>query len=112
MKLRVITLGLAVLLFNFGYALAEESTKVKSPEISITKQEASGEVAHKYCLLCGPEEATEALSFSYKYKGKKYLFCSMDCLKAFKKNPEEFIKSEQSGKIDKDRNTHQEHDPK
>ncbi|OGX08839.1 MAG: hypothetical protein A2Z88_05395 [Omnitrophica WOR_2 bacterium GWA2_47_8] len=75
MKLKIIALGLAFLLLNLGYALAEEST----------------ETTAKYCLVCGPEEETEGLSVSYKYEGKKYSFCSMDCLKAFKKNPEQYL---------------------
>ena len=91
MKLKIIALGLAFLLFGTGYSLAEESAKVKSSET--TQEEGTdGKTTAKYCLICGPEEKTEALSVSYKYKGKKYSFCSMDCLKAFKKNPEQFIK--------------------
>ncbi|MCA9402706.1 MAG: YHS domain-containing protein [Candidatus Omnitrophica bacterium] len=31
------------------------------------------------------------LAFGYRYKGKKYKFCSMECLKAFKANPEKFL---------------------
>ena len=87
MKLRIVTIGLTFLLFNAGYSLAEDSTKAKGT----TAQEETTD-APKFCLICGPEEETEALSVSYKYKGKKYSFCSMDCLKAFKKNPEQFIK--------------------
>lgn len=47
----------------------------------------------KFCPICGPEEETEGLAFSYKYKGKKYSFCSMDCMKEFKKNPEKYLEN-------------------
>lgn len=41
--------------------------------------------APKFCPVCGPEEEMHGLAFSYKHKGKKHSFCSMDCLKAFKR---------------------------
>lgn len=91
MKSRIVILGLAFLLLNSGYSIAEENTQAGSSET--TAKEETSDTA-KFCLICGPEEKTEALSVSYKYKGKKYSFCSMDCLKAFKKNPEQFIKEE------------------
>lgn len=93
MKSIIVILGLAFLLLNSGYSIAEESTQVGSSETTV--KEDTNDTA-KFCLICGPEEETEALSVSYKYKGKKYSFCSMDCLKAFKKNPEQFIKEDGS----------------
>jgi len=33
--------------------------------------------------------------FTYKYKGKTYLFCSEECLEKFKKNPEKYIKKDE-----------------
>lgn len=47
----------------------------------------------KFCLVCGPGEEMEALSIAYKYKGTKYTFCSMDCMKAFRNDPEKFLAS-------------------
>ena len=92
MKSKIIAFGLAFLLLNLGYSLAEDSTKTKSSGTTTQVEGADDKSTAKYCLVCGPEEETEGLSVSYKYKGKKYSFCSMDCLKAFKKNPEQFIK--------------------
>jgi YHS domain-containing protein len=99
MKSKVIVFGSAFFLLNIGYSLAQESTKAKFFETT-TQEEGTGD--KKYCLICGPEEETEALSVSYKYKGKKYSFCSMDCLKAFKENPEQFIKADEHDKEDTD----------
>ena len=92
MKSKIIVFGLALLLLNIGYSLAEESSIIKSSETTTQEEGVADKSTAKYCLVCGPEEETEGLSVSYKYKGKKYSFCSMDCLKAFKKNPEQFIK--------------------
>lgn len=99
MKSRIVILGLALLLLNSGYSLAEENTQAGSSETTV-KEETSD--APKFCLICGPEEETEALSVSYKYKGKKYSFCSMVCLKAFKKNPEQYLTAEGNIKEDVD----------
>lgn len=95
MKSRIVILGLAFLLINSGYSIAEDNAQAKSFE-TIVQEETSDAV--KFCLICGPEEETEALSVSYKYKGKKYSFCSMDCLKAFKRNPEQYLAAEGNSK--------------
>ncbi len=100
MRSKIIVFGLALLLSNIGYSLAEESVKIKSSETTTQEEGTDDKTSAKYCLICGPEEETEALSVSYKYKGKKYSFCSMDCLKAFKKNPEQFINKNKDG-VDK-----------
>lgn len=95
MKSITMILGLVFLLLNSGYSVAEDNPQTTSSEAT-TKEETSD--ATKFCLICGPEEKTEALSVSYKYKGKKYSFCSMDCLKAFKKNPEQYLEVEGNNK--------------
>ncbi|MBZ0167491.1 MAG: YHS domain-containing protein [Candidatus Omnitrophica bacterium] len=53
----------------------------------------------------------------YRYKGKKYKFCSMGCLKAFKADPEKFLSDdyEEQGHMeenptDKDQGKHKEDD--
>ena len=97
MKSKIIVFGLAFLLLNIGYSLAEESTKTESSETT-TNEDGSDKNVAKYCPVCGPENEMEGLSVSYKYEGKKYSFCSMDCLKAFKKNPEQYLKAEGSDK--------------
>ncbi len=102
MKSKVIVFGLALFLLNIGYSLAQENTKAKSSETTMQEDGEDDKSAAKYCLICGPEEKTEALSVSYKYKGKKYSFCSMDCLKAFKKNPEQFSEVDGHDKEDTD----------
>ncbi len=88
MKLSAVIVGLTFLLFNTGYSLATENIQAGSLKNGV-KTEISDDV--KFCLICGPEEESEALSFSYTYKGKKYLFCSMECLKAFKKDPGKYL---------------------
>lgn len=49
---------------------------------------------NKFCPVCGPEEKMEELSISYKFEGKKYAFCSMGCMKEFKKNPQVYLKED------------------
>ena len=98
MKLHMIVLSLVFLLLNNGYSAAQDSAETKaaeSTESAKTTAPAETDNAVKYCLICGPEEETETLSLSYKYKGKKYSFCSMDCLKSFKKDPEKYLNAEQ-----------------
>jgi YHS domain-containing protein len=80
MKLAVFILGLTALVFNPAYAQHEGHN---------VNAEKSAE--DRFCPVCGPEEEMEALSFSYKHEGKKYHFCSLDCMKAFKKNPEKYL---------------------
>lgn len=84
MKLKIIVVVLGLLLLGAGYIIAEDITKEATPETA----------AIKYCIVCGPEEEAEELLIAYKYHGKKYSFCSMECLKTFKKDPERFIKEE------------------
>lgn len=105
MKSKMIVFGLALLLLNSGFSFAEEGAEAKSPETTV-KEETTD--APKFCLICGPEEKTEALSISYKYKGKKYSFCSMDCLKAFKKDPSKFLngKSDHHKRYDEPKQSH------
>lgn len=91
MKSKIIGLGLAFVLFNGGYSFAEEAATKAT-----TQEENGGKIAHKYCPVCGPEAETEGLSVSYKYKGKKYSFCSIDCVKAFKENPEKYLNADHS----------------
>jgi len=107
MKSKVVIIGLALLLCSSGYSLAEEKKGSVKGEVSKTTKVEEKEKTHeapKFCPVCGPEDEMEGLSFSYKHEGVKYSFCSMGCLKAFKKNPKQFIeesseeKSEQSVK--------------
>lgn len=115
MKLHMLILGLAFLLLNAGYSAAQDSTEAKaaeSTESAETTAPAETEDAVKYCLICGPEEETETLSLSYKYKGKKYSFCSMDCLKSFKKDPEKYFNAENPADVEEkhsDQDGHKDH---
>lgn len=97
MKLRIIVIGLATVLFLAGYVIAQEndSTNTKASESSTIQE---NETIVKFCPVCGPEEEMHGLAFSYKHKGRKYSFCSMGCLKAFKKNPEQFLQEEKMDK--------------
>lgn len=47
---------------------------------------------HTFCPVCGPGEDTEELSIAYMFEGKKYAFCSMGCMKTFKKDPQAYLK--------------------
>jgi YHS domain-containing protein len=42
--------------------------------------------------VCGMVVKEETAKGSYDYKGKKYYFCSNECLEAFKKDPEKYTK--------------------
>ncbi len=88
MKLKVIILGLLFLASSSMYVVADE--KDANAKVAVEKS--------KFCPVCGPEEEMEGLAFSYKYKGQKYSFCSIDCMKAFKNDPEKFLKSDSSKK--------------
>jgi YHS domain-containing protein len=92
MKLKIMVLGLAAVLLSSGYVMAEEKESINANATENVTTEEKEDVV-KFCPVCGPEDEMEGLSFSYKYKGMKYSFCSMGCLKAFKKNPEQFLKS-------------------
>lgn len=91
MKSRILVLGLAMAIFSAEYGMAEENKLVNS-DISEKAATEEKKEAIKFCPVCGPEEEMHGLAFSYKHEGKKYSFCSMDCLRAFKKNPEMFLK--------------------
>ncbi len=95
MKLLILTAALAIFVFNPAYAQHEgHDYSHKHTDGSVhhdEDHEENGEAAEKYCLVCGPEEKMESLSFSYKHEGKKYHFCSLDCMKVFKKNPEQYM---------------------
>lgn len=95
MKLKIMVLGLALIFFSAGYVIAEEKEPVNI-EVSENVVSEEAEEAPKYCPVCGPEEETHGLAIGYKYKGKKYTFCNMECLKAFKKDPEKFLKEKHS----------------
>ena len=93
MKSKFIILTLAVLFLSSGYAFAEDKKdSVKEEQVKVKNEEASAE-APKFCPLCGPEEELHGTALGYKYKGKKYKFCSMTCLKAFKKDPEKHLEN-------------------
>ncbi len=99
MKNIIIVLGFAMLLLNPAGLRAAEP---------IQDQAQGDEKEAKFCPVCGPEDEMEGLAFSYKYEGKKYSFCSMDCMKEFKKNPEKYSKA-----LDhKDSDDHAGHDHK
>ena len=42
------------------------------------------------CPVSG-EEIGKGTNITYEYKGKTYRFCCLDCLEAFKKDPEKYI---------------------
>lgn len=112
MKLHMIVLSFVFLLLNSGYSAAQDHTETKAAESTESAEttapaETGDEI--KYCLICGPEEETETLSLSYKYKGKKYSFCSMDCLKAFKKDPEKYLNAEQPVEGEEKHSDHDDH---
>ena len=103
MKSKVVIIGFALLLCISGYSFAEKKKgSASSEESKVTKGESKEETqeALKFCPVCGPEEEMHGLAFSYKHKGKKHLFCSMGCLKAFKKNPEQFIEDSNEEKTE------------
>ncbi len=97
MKKRVMVLSMAILLFSsISFVFAEEQVSNKD--------------VVKICPICDPEEKMMGKDdISYEYEGKTYHFCSQDCLKAFKENPEKFAK-----KMDEDMNveSHEGHDHK
>jgi YHS domain-containing protein len=90
MKEKVMALGLAFLMSTLSVAYSDDNVK----PIEATAEQAP---EHRFCPVCGPEEEMEELAFSYKHEGKKHLFCSLDCMKAFKKNPEQYLKVEKAG---------------
>jgi len=100
MKSKIMILGLMLVLLSAGYVMAEEKEFVNT-EVSENADTEEKEDAVKFCPVCGPEEEMHGLVLGYKYKGKKYTFCSMECLKAFKKNPEQFLDEKISTDEDK-----------
>lgn len=51
-------------------------------------------------LVCGMEVATDT-TFTFSYEGNTYNFDSEEYLKAFQKNPQQFVKKEMKIKINK-----------
>ena len=49
------------------------------------------DVGNKTCPVSG-EKINEKTKATYEYKGKIYNFCCPECIDAFKKNPEKYIK--------------------
>ncbi len=96
MKVRVMMFALTMLLISPAGIFAAEPQPVDGQSETMDGTQGQGKEKAKFCPVCGPEEEMEGLAFSYKYEGKKYAFCSMDCMKEFKKNPEKFIKTGQS----------------
>lgn len=84
MKKVIFVLGLMMLISSPPGLFAAEQTNEAQTEVEKSK----------FCPVCGPEEEMEGLAFSYKYNGKKYSFCSLDCMKEFKKNPEKYLEAE------------------
>lgn len=108
MKMKFTIIGLIVLFLNSGTAFAEDAKKETAKE---TKEQPAA--AADFCPICGPEEEMHGLSFGYRYKGKKYKFCSMECLKAFKADPQKFLSEDyaahghvQDGHTDHDGHDH------
>lgn len=91
MKSGMIMLAMVVWLTGAGYSFAEEKAEDTNTEVSETKE--TQEKAVTYCPVCGPEDEGHALTFSFKHNGKKYPFCSMECLKEFKKNPDKYLEA-------------------
>ncbi|MCB0114476.1 MAG: YHS domain-containing protein [Caldilineaceae bacterium] len=46
--------------------------------------------------VCGMEVASETAKHTSVYKGQMYYFCVPGCKMAFDKNPEKYLKSDQS----------------
>lgn len=90
MKKSVLVLALSALMLSPLYA-GEGQDQANKGKAQSKSGAVEGASEAKYCPICGPEEEMEELSFSYKHEGKKYHFCSLDCLKAFKKNPQKYI---------------------
>ena len=105
MKSKIMVLGLVLVLLSAGYVMAEEKEPANT-EVSENAATEEKEDTVKFCPVCGPEEEMHGLAFSYKHEGKKYSFCSMDCLRAFKKNPEQFLDE----KISTDEDNHGKHE--
>ncbi len=51
----------------------------------------AADVGNKICPVMG-EKINEKTKATYEYKGKVYNFCCPECIDAFKKNPEKYIK--------------------
>lgn len=51
-------------------------------------------------LVCGMKLATDT-SFTFSHEGNTYNFDSEECLKAFQKNPQQFVKKEMNKKSDR-----------
>jgi len=49
-------------------------------------------MAKKFCIVCGEDIRKE--KYFTEYEGKKYYFCSQDCLDEFESNPEEYLEEE------------------
>lgn len=70
----------------------KELKKGTSESVDESQQIKSEDMA-KVCPVCGPEEGMAGKDdITYEYEGQTYYFCSPDCLKAFKEDPETFIK--------------------
>ncbi len=85
MKKKAIVFSMAILLFSsISFVFAQEQV--------------SNENVVKICPICGPEANMMGKDdIAFEYEGKTYHFCSQDCLKAFKKDPEKFAKKMDEG---------------
>ena len=93
--MKSILLAAGLIAFTFSPVLAEETTYQREHG-HVGVQDGAKE--SQFCPVCGPEEKMESLAFAYKHEGKKYRFCSLDCMKAFKKSPKQFIAKPEAGK--------------
>lgn len=85
--MKSIFLAIGLIAVTFSPVQAEEAVHQHGE----ANAEDKGEAKEGYCPVCGPEEEMESLSFAYKHEGTKYRFCSLDCMKAFKKNPKKYL---------------------
>jgi YHS domain-containing protein len=76
------------LLFLGGPGVAFAEDDQSGPVVSDEEGEAPA-----YCPVCGPEEDDE-LPFLYKYNGKRYRFCSLECMRAFRSDPAAYAGTE------------------
>ena len=87
---------IAVLTAGIGFAVFCGSGKASAHE-GHHHEKAADEAAHKgeVCPVSG-DKIKQAGKYTYKYKGTVYNFCCVDCLAAFKKNPEKYVRAKRT----------------
>ncbi len=97
MRIKFISMALIALLFCPTYVFAEQGHSQYEHKGSMTghmKEEVLSvvEVGNKICPVSGKKTDAMGLVVPYEYKGKIYNFCCEGCVRAFKSDPEKYIK--------------------